>query len=104
MQPVSQELAMSHACRDERPSAGTLETDALAVLGDRAAAAPGRDRDAEVLPEGDQEIVVGLPVASRELGPQGKLGLLRGLGAHVTPEVRDAMDVRVDADAVLVVA
>ena len=57
----------------------------------------------EVLPEGHEEVVIDAPVSSRQLLSQRHFGVLWRLGPHVAPAVADAMDVRIDADAVLVV-
>ena len=71
---------------------------------DRAAAAKGRNRSAEVLTEWDQKVVVMDPVPLRQFQPESHLGLLGSFGADVTPAIRDPMDMRVDADPRLFVA
>lgn len=65
---------------------------------ERTATAKGRNRSAEVLTERDQQVVVIDPVPLRQLQSEGHLGLLGGLGADVTPAIRDPMDMRIDAD------
>lgn len=65
---------------------------------DRTAITKGRNRSAEVLTERDQQVVVIDPVPLRQLQSEGRLGLLGGLGADVTPAIRDPMDMRIDAD------
>src|SRR5688572_19704054 len=68
------------------------------VRDDRAARAVRRDRPAETLAERDQEVVDLDPVLGRKNLAECCLGVVRRLGADVTPAVRDAVDVGVDAD------
>src|SRR5512140_2663217 len=82
-------------------SAGAFHADARAQAGERTAAAPGGDRDAEILAERHQKVIELLPVAPGKPAAQCGLGFVRGPGRHIAPEVRDPVDVRVDADAVV---
>src|ERR1700730_14588443 len=59
---------------------------------------------ADVLAEGDQQIVVADPVAAGQAPPERHLRLLRIAGLHIAPTVRDAVHVHVDADPRLVEA
>src|SRR5215471_10662216 len=54
---------------------------------------------ADVLAEGDEQVVVADPVAARELPAQGELGALGRAGPDEAKTVTDPVDVGVDADA-----
>src|SRR3989304_9223073 len=75
-----------------------------AVPLDGAAATEGRDRLADVLAEADQEIVEDDPVSPGELPSQRLLRLFGRAGFHISPAVRDPMDMGVHADPRLAVA
>src|SRR5262245_12408756 len=87
-----------------RRLARSFDSEARTHLADRADAALRRDRYADRLAEGDEKIVVFQPVLRRQSASQRHFRLVRILGAHVTPSVRDAMNMRIDADARLLEA
>src|SRR5206468_4043037 len=64
----------------------------------------GRDRVADVLPEGHEQVVVAYPVPSRQAGAQRGLSFSGVPGLDVSQAVRDAVDVDVHTDARLVEA
>src|SRR5207245_7746739 len=70
----------------------------LAVARQPAFAAPRRDRRAEVLAEGHQQVVVDHPVAAGELAPQHLLALPGSLRPDVAPAIADAVDMDIHAD------
>src|SRR5213592_1266032 len=82
-----------------RSSATPPDAHPVAEPRHRAGRAAGRERLADVLPEGDQQVVELYPVPARELRAQRPLRALRGPGAYEAQAVRDAVHVRVDADA-----
>src|SRR5437773_759873 len=84
--------------------ARALDADPPAERPHGARGAPGRDRRADVLAEGDEEVVVADPVSLRELGPERHLGLLGRPRPHVSEAVGDPVHVGVDADPRLAVA
>ena len=90
--------------RETSWSAGGLDADSAAEGGDGAERAAGRDRHADVLPEGDEEVVVADPVAARQLPPERHLGLFGVPGLHVAQPIRDPVHVGVHTDAGLAVA
>src|SRR6266545_7856140 len=53
---------------------------------------------AKGLAHGDQQIIDLNPVTLRELGAQRHFSVLRSFGAHVTPAVRDTVDMGIDTD------
>ena len=61
-------------------------------------AAERRDGLAHVLAEGDEEVVVGDPVAAGQDLPEGEFRLLRSLRRHDAQPVADAVDMGVHAD------
>src|SRR3970040_913329 len=75
-----------------------------AVPLDGAAATEGRDRLADVLAEADQEIVKDDQGSPGELPSQRLLRLFGRAGFHISPAVRDPMDMGVHADPRLAVA
>src|SRR6266508_1203463 len=79
------------------------DADPRADTGDGAEGALGRDGQADVLAEGDEQVVVADPVTSRQPRAQRHLGLLGRHGSHIAPAVRDPVDVDVHADAGLVI-
>src|SRR5256885_13213787 len=82
-----------------RSSATPPDAHPVAEPRHRAGRAAGRERLADVLSEGDQQVVELYPVPARELRAQRPLRALRGPGAYEAQAVRDAVHVRVDADA-----
>src|SRR5437867_4241594 len=82
-----------------RSSAPPPDAHPVAEPRHRAGRAARRERLADVLPEGDQQVVELYPVPARELRAQRPLRALRGPGAYEAQAVRDAVHVRVDADA-----
>ncbi|GIW56105.1 MAG: hypothetical protein KatS3mg082_2509 [Nitrospiraceae bacterium] len=58
----------------------------LAILRQLAAAAIGGDRQADVLPEWHEQVVVGDPVSPRQLLTEGLLRLLRCVSSSRTPQ------------------
>src|SRR2546429_8902387 len=73
-------------------------TDPLAVARQLAFAAPRRDRRAEVLAVGHQQVVVDHPMAAGELAPPHPLALLRGPRPGVAPAIADAVGMDIHAD------
>ena len=71
---------------------------------DRALAAHGRDRPAQMLAEVHQKDCCTRSNIARQLSPQGNFGLLRRLGFDIAPAIGNPMHMGVDADAGLVVA
>ena len=74
------------------------DTDLGAIPLNRAAAAERRDRPAEVLAEGDEEIVEFDPKGRREFFAKSPLGLIRGFSPHIAEPVRNPVDMGVDTD------
>ena len=64
-----------------------------------ASAAQRRDGLADVLAEGDQQIVVRDPVAARQELAEGEFGSLGGPGVHDVQTVVDAVNMGIHADA-----
>ena len=72
-EPKADRDAFSPCCGDLAP-AGARDAHPRAVVGDRTGRAARREGLAEVLAEGDQEIVAADPVPTWELGAQRQLG------------------------------
>src|SRR5437773_11182307 len=82
-----------------RSSATPPDAHPVAEPRDRAGRAAGRERLADVLPEGDQQVVELDPMPPGELRAAPPPGAPRDRGAHEAEPARDAVHVRVDADA-----
>ena len=84
-----------------RNSSGPLQPDPGAVAGDRASAAPGRDRDAQVLPESNKNIVKRFPVPLWQCSAQDEFRFFRRFSRNVTPKIRNPMHVGIDTDSIV---
>ena len=62
-----------------------------------ASVAVGRYRFAGALAKGNQNRVNFNPVFFRELFPQGHFSFKGGFGFHITPDIHDSVDMRVNA-------
>lgn len=72
---------------------------AQATLTERALAALPPHRQTDRLPEPDQQVIDLMPLVPRQPGFQRRARLLGRFGLVPAPQVRDAVDVHIDADA-----
>ena len=81
-----------------------LHAHPIAILGQKALGAQGRNWLADVLPIGNEQIVEDDPILAGKFLAQGLFGLIRGLGRHIPPSIGDPMHMNIDTDARLLVA
>lgn len=65
----------------------------------RAVVAFGGDRDADILTEGNEEIVDGEPIFFRKYFTKCKFGLVRILCFHISPAIGNPVNVGIHTDA-----